>query len=110
MTDLPHNVWGSMSDHMLAEHLGGFVKHHRMEQNKTQETLSQEAGISRSTLSLLERGEPVTLATLIQTLRVLDLLHVLDAFMVVEQISPIMLAKLEMKKRKRVRPKESSSQ
>jgi len=37
-----------------------------LEQNKTQEMLSQAAGISRLTLSLLERGETVTLATFMQ--------------------------------------------
>jgi DNA-binding Xre family transcriptional regulator len=50
--------------------------------------LSHEAGISRSTLSLLERGETVTLATLLQVLRVLDQLQMMDAFVVEPRISP----------------------
>jgi transcriptional regulator with XRE-family HTH domain len=79
------------------------VKHHRLEQNKTQDTLSHEAGISRSTLSLLERGETVTLATLIQVLRVLNQLHVMEAFEVKKTLSPLMLAKAEQETRKRVR-------
>jgi transcriptional regulator with XRE-family HTH domain len=65
--------------------------------------LSREAGISRSTLSLLERGETVTLATLIQVLRVLNQLQVMDAFEVHQRISPIALAKAEQEKRKRAR-------
>ncbi len=92
-----------MSDDALTAHIGTFVKHHRMEQNKTQEALSHEAGISRSTLGLLERGETVTLATLIQVLRVLDQLHVMDAFVVQPKISPLALAKAEQEKRKRAR-------
>jgi len=90
-----------MSDHALSLHIGTFIKHHRMESNKTQETLSREAGISRSTLSLLERGETVTLATLIQLLRALDQLNVLEAFTIKQTISPLALAKMERKKRKR---------
>lgn len=92
-----------MSDQALAAHIGAFVKHHRLEQNKTQDMLSHEAGISRSTLSLLERGETVTLATLIQVLRVLDQLQVMDAFEVQQRISPLALAKAEQEKRKRAR-------
>ena len=92
-----------MSDRALASRIGVFVKHHRLEQNKTQEALSHEAGISRSTLSLLERGETVTLATLLQVLRVLDQLQVMDAFVVEPRISPLALAKAEQEMRKRAR-------
>ena len=65
--------------------------------------MAKAAGISRSTLSLLERGETVTLATFIQVLRVLDQLHVMNAFEIQQSISPLALAKAEKKKRKRVR-------
>ncbi len=92
-----------MSDQTLAAHIGDFVKHCRLEQNKTQDVLSREAGISRSTLSLLERGETVTLATFIQVLRVLDQLQVMDAFVIHQSISPLALAKEEQEKRKRAR-------
>jgi transcriptional regulator with XRE-family HTH domain len=95
---------------VLMKHIGNFVKHHRLEQNKTQDTLATEAGISRSTLSLLERGESVTLLTLIQVLRMLDQLQVMDAFRIEKQISPILLARMEQKKRKRVREKKKDNQ
>lgn len=99
-----------MSDKALAGNIGNFVKHHRMEQNKTQENLATAAGISRSTLSLLERGKSVTVPTLIQVLRVLDQLQVMDAFHIEKQISPIMLAKIEQDKRQRAREKKQSDQ
>lgn len=101
MEDSTFKHWESMSDSALLNHIASFVKHNRLEQNKSQNTLAYEAGISRSTLSLLERGETVTLATLIQVLRVLDCLHVMNAFEIHEQISPIALATLEKQKRKR---------
>lgn len=103
MTDKSYKDWNSMSDKALVEHVGRFVRHHRMALNKTQGTLATEAGISRSTLSLLERGETVTLTTLIQVLRVLDQLHTLSAFDVRETYSPLALAKLQKQKRQRVR-------
>lgn len=99
-----------MSDKALMKHIGDFVKHHRMEQNKTQDTLAAEAGISRSTLSLLERGKSVTLPTLIQVLRILDQLQVMDAFRIEKQISPILLARMEQEKRHRVREKKKDNQ
>jgi transcriptional regulator with XRE-family HTH domain len=106
MNDIPYNNWYAMSDKALAAHLGAFVKHHRMEQHKTQEALALAAGISRSTLSLLERGETVTLATFIQVLRVLDVLYVMDAFTIVKTISPLALAQEAKAQRYRIRHKK----
>ena len=37
MSDKAFKDWYAMSDHALAAHIGAFVKHHRLEQNKTQE-------------------------------------------------------------------------
>lgn len=103
MTDLSYANWDSMSDKALAEHIGAFISHHRLDQNKTQDILANAAGISRSTLSLLERGETVTLTTLIQTLRALDQLHVMEVFSVKQTVSPLALAKIQKEKRQRAR-------
>jgi DNA-binding XRE family transcriptional regulator len=108
MNEKSYKNWVSMSDKSLLEHIGTFVKHHRLEQNKTQDALANAAGISRSTLSLLERGEAVTLASLIQVLRVLDQLQVMETFVVQETISPLVLAKIEQGKRKRARSKKKN--
>jgi transcriptional regulator with XRE-family HTH domain len=109
MTDISYKNWRSMSDKALTVHVGRFVKEKRLEQNKTQAILAHDAGISRSTLSLLEKGETVTLQTLIQVLRTLDQLHVLEVFSVQTLVSPMLLAKMELKKRKRARSKDSNS-
>ena len=108
MSDISYKNWLSRNDKALAEHIGAFVKHHRMEQNKTQDVLANAAGISRSTLSLLERGEAVTLATLIQVLRVLDQLHIMESFVVQKKISPMALAKIEQEERKRASGKKKN--
>lgn len=103
MTDKSFKEWASMSDKALAEYIGSFVRHHRMEQNKTQDELALASGISRSTLSLLERGGAVTVTTLIQVLRMLDQLQALGLFEVRETISPLALANLQKEKRQRAR-------
>jgi len=102
MNDISRNDWNSMSDDRILRQIGEFVKHHRMEQNKTQAMLAEDAGISRSTLSLLERGDTVTVATLIRVLRVLDQFHIMDAFVVTRRQSPLALAQAERKKRQRI--------
>ncbi len=107
MNDKSLKNWYSMSDGALAAHIGAFVRHNRLLHNKSQQALSHDAGISRSTLSLLERGETVTLATLIQVLRVLDQLQVLEAFDVKQSISPLALAKAERAHRKRATKRKS---
>lgn len=103
MNDKPYTNWYPNSDKALSETLGYFIRHHRTEQQLTQKEVAEKANISRSTLSLLERGETVTLSTLLQVLRVLNLLHIMDVFKVNKTISPITLAKAEQAERQRVR-------
>ncbi len=109
MTGKSFKEWTSMSDKALTEYIGTFVRHHRMELNKTQNELSTAAGISRSTLSLLERGETVNVTTLIQVLRVLDQLRVMSVFEIKETLSPLALAKLQKEKRQRARSKSGKT-
>jgi len=80
-----------------------------LNQNKSQAQVATAAGISRSTLSLLERGEKVRIDSLIQVLRVLDLLYIMDVFKVQDQISPIEYAKLKKKQRKQASPQKDGN-
>lgn len=109
MNDKSYDNWREMSDKTLMETIGRFVQTHRLTQNKSQDQVATTAGISRSTLSLLERGEKVRIDSLIQVLRVLDLLYVMDVFKVEDQISPIEYAKLKKKKRKHASPKKTDN-
>ena len=106
MNEKAYNNWGSMSDKSLMKAIGNFIQSHRLNQNKSQEQVATAAGISRSTLSLLERGEKVRLDSLIQVLRVLDLLYIMDVFKVEEQISPVEYARLKKKQRKQASPQK----
>ncbi|WP_243729671.1 helix-turn-helix domain-containing protein [Salegentibacter sp. 24] len=95
-----------MSDKSLLEIIGNFIQTNRLNQNKSQDQIATAAGISRSTLSLLERGEKVRIDSFIQVLRALDLLYIMDVFKVQDQISPIEYAKLKKNKRKHAAPKK----
>jgi DNA-binding XRE family transcriptional regulator len=103
MTDISDKNWIAASDGALIETLGSFVKHHRIQQNKTQIQLANEAGIARSTLSLFENGENTSLLIFIQLLRALKLLYLLQEFKINQQLSPLQLAKIEHSKRNRAR-------
>lgn len=93
--------WVQMTDLAIVEQIGRFIKHTRLSKNKTQEQLATDSGLNRWTISQIENGESVTLTSLIQLLRALDVLYVLDHFEVNEAISPLAYAKLKKEQRKR---------
>ncbi len=94
------NIFG-MSDKAIIKEIGRRVKRKRLESNLTQQDVADLAGISRPTVSDLERGNPFEILTLIQVLRVLDALDEIDSFLPDPGISPLQLAKLRGKERQR---------
>jgi transcriptional regulator with XRE-family HTH domain len=96
-------IWYSMSDKALLVSIGQFIQDTRLQQNKTQQQIADAAGINRSTLSQVEKGNGGTLLTLIQILRALGQLSILKNFEVERKISPLQLAKLEQRQRQRAR-------
>ncbi len=99
MTEIT-NIYGQ-SNNAIIQNLGNFVKHHRLQQNKTQSQLALEAGINRSTLIEFEKGKHVSLITFVQLLRALELLYVMDQFVITQELSPIQLAEMAHSIRKR---------
>jgi transcriptional regulator with XRE-family HTH domain len=55
----------------------------------TQDEVANRAAISRSTLSLAERGENIAINNLVKILRVLDALYVFEQFRAAPKISPL---------------------
>ena len=107
MMENANNDWSSMTDIALIGVIGSYIKHQRLEQNKTQAQIAHEAGVNRGTLVQIENGESITLSSLIQILRALDLLYLMNNFIIEDKISPIQYAKLQEKKRKRARSTQS---
>jgi transcriptional regulator with XRE-family HTH domain len=95
--------WNEMSDTSVLEQIGRFVQQSRLRQNKSQQQVADAAGVNRTTLSQIENGKGGTLSSLIQILRVLNQLSFVKVFQVEDRPSPMYLATLEMKKRKRAR-------
>src|SRR5665647_2741167 len=103
MMEKANNNWNESSDTALQAMIGQFIQQSRIRQNKSQQEVANASGINRSTLSQIENGRGGTLLTLIQILRVLDQISFLKVFKVEEKASPLYLAKMEMKKRRRSR-------
>ncbi|HQR93978.1 MAG: hypothetical protein B7Y15_12405 [Bacteroidetes bacterium 24-39-8] len=100
--------WHALSDQALLELLGNFIKETRLSQNLTQEQLANQAGIARSTLSLLEKGSGGTILCLIQVLRILDQLSIFKQLQRPVQVRPLLLAKQAKTQRKRASNKQSN--
>ncbi|MDX2174170.1 MAG: helix-turn-helix transcriptional regulator [Bacteroidota bacterium] len=96
------NDWYAMSDHAILRELGKFIKETRLKKNYTQNDLAEKAKVHRITIGDFEQGERnISLLTLIELLRALNILETLNDFTIKTAISPIQLAKLEAKKRQR---------
>ena len=92
--------YSSMSDDKLALLLGEFIKHNRIDRNLSQDELATAAGLSRPTISLMERGKSMSLNSIIKVLRVLDVLYVFDVLQVPQELSPLEMLKIQEKQRK----------
>ncbi len=94
------SVYG-MSDKAILREIGQRLKKVRLRQNLTQEMLADRAGVNRTTISEMERGNPFGVLTLIQILRALRSLESMDAFLPDPGISPLQLAKMRGRERQR---------
>ena len=101
MSDKNNIYFNAQSNNAFLVMIGAFIRHHRLNQDKSQSQLATESGINRSTLIELEKGKRANMLTLIQILRALHLLSILEVFRVEQHISPLQLAEMEMAKRKR---------
>ena len=89
-----------MTDRAIAKELAQRVKQQRLNKNLSQRSVAESAGISITAVQGVEKGES-TIMSLIKVLRVLGSLDALDNFLPEITVSPLALAKLEGKKRKK---------
>ncbi|MFB3302453.1 helix-turn-helix domain-containing protein [Pseudomonas sp. AMR01] len=89
-----------MSEEAIAQAIGSRLEALRVKKNINQETVAEEAGISRTTLRQLMAGKG-TLLNLISVLRVIGELDRLSSLVEEVRSSPIQMAKMAGKKRQR---------
>lgn len=98
--------WSSMSDPVIVKQICKGLKQMRLNRNLSQEELSRQSGVNRITISRMEAGRAITLLTLVQILRVLDKLELLNVFSEEPELSPLQLLKQQEQKRKKASPKK----
>jgi transcriptional regulator with XRE-family HTH domain len=101
--------WVALSDSAIVKKIGVFIRKNRLQQNITQAKLAENTGLNRWTISKLENGDSVTVSNLIQILRALDVLYVLNQFEVIDEISPLEYARLKKKEKERARSNKSKN-
>ncbi len=105
-----HIEWEMLTDDRVVARLGKEMRRMRLERNYTQAMVAERAGLDRTTIVKLEAGNPVGLLTLVQVLRAIRRMDVLDGFHEEPRMSPMMAleqeAKYYRKQRKRASPKK----
>ncbi len=93
--------FNSITNENIMKILGERIQQKRLNKNMSQEDLAKKAGVSRRAIYLIESGHPTTLNTFISILRGLNVLDELETFLPQAKVSPIQLAKLEGRVRRR---------
>ena len=95
------------SDDIVLRELASRISQYRLNQDKTQAALAQEAGVSKRTVTRLEHGHSVQTSSLIRILRALQLLENLEALIPAPTASPVQQIKMQGKQRQRASSKSS---
>jgi transcriptional regulator with XRE-family HTH domain len=95
--------WQGMSDQQVVAKLGAELRRMRLERNQSQAEVATRAGLDRTTVVKLEAGRAATLLTVVQVLRAMDRLELLDAFHQEPQPTPYMLVEAQEKYLKKQR-------
>ncbi|MBQ0019864.1 MAG: helix-turn-helix transcriptional regulator [Bacteroidales bacterium] len=69
-----------ISDEEMLQRVGAKLKEIRLEQNVKQKELSEKAGLSMFSISQMETGHNTSMQSIIQVLRALERMDLLDAF------------------------------
>jgi len=94
------SIYGKSDPEILRE-IAMRLKRRRLNINMSQQELADRAGISRNTVSYIEQGESFGVLTLIQILRALNALDGIDSFLPDPGISPLQLARMKGRERRR---------
>lgn len=103
------NDWYALSDPAIIQEIGKQLKRMRLKNNLTQQELANRSGLFRSTISEIENGRVGSVLTLVQLLRALNNLELLDSFVVKEELSPLLVAEQQAKMRKRASSKSNTN-
>ena len=91
----------TMSDRQILQKLGEGVRRERLVMNWTQAALAERAGVGKRTVQNAERGEGMSVGTLVALMRALGIAERLALLFPEPELSPVRLAKLKRRDRQR---------
>lgn len=94
-----------LSDQAVLKEIGYRIARYRLNQDKTQAALAQEAGVSNRTMARVEHGDSVQASSIIRILRALQLIENLDTLIPEPAVSPVQQLKMQGKQRQRASSK-----
>ena len=98
-----------LSDDAVLKEIGNRIARYRLNQDKTQAALAQEAGVSTRTMTRVEHGDSVQASSIIRILRALQLVENLGTVIPEPAVSPIQQLKMQGKQRQRASSKSAKS-
>lgn len=93
--------WYSLTNARIETIVGERLKNLRLEYNITQNDLAKKTGLSRVSISKIERGKGVNLSSLIEIMRGLRVLENINYLIPEQEISPIEIIRLKNKTKKK---------
>ena len=96
-----------LSDDAVLKEMGNRITRYRLNQDKTQVALAQEAGVSSRTMARIEQGDSVQASSIIRVLRALQLAENLDTLIPEPAMSPLQQLKMQGKQRQRASSKSA---
>ena len=93
----------SLSNDAILLEIGERLRRLRLNTDISQEALAEATGLSRKTVQNAESGENCSMDTLVRMLRGLNALDQLDSFLPAPGLSPVQMARLHGKTRRRAR-------
>ena len=96
-------MWTERTNSAILKEIAARLKEYRLRRNLQQKEVAENAGVSLDTVARFERGESIALEKFLRILRVLDMLENIEEFIPEPPLSPILLKKLQGKKKYRVK-------
>jgi len=93
--------WYSMTNARIEAIVGEKLKNLRLEYNITQNELAKKTGLSRVSISKIERGMGVNLSSLIEIMRGLRVLENIEHLIPEQEVSPIEVIRLKNRTKKK---------
>ena len=102
-------LFSQMTDREVLVEIGGRIRQKRLNQNKTHNELVDLTGLSRVTISKIEKGETGSFINIVLILRALNSIDQLDLFLPSPLVDPATMAKLDSHKRQRASKKKNAT-